>query len=84
MSTDSGLRGPLTYLALLFHHAFRGIINRQENARKCITVPAEQIRRWTDIYIRSRFLGALLMMLSTRRSNSAASDADETTALLSL
>jgi hypothetical protein len=78
----------LVYFVIAFPACFpwyHKIVRRTpENASLCHLSGSDISEIQAGLYIRSRFLGALLMMLSTRSSNSAASDAEETTALLSL
>lgn len=55
---------------LVVHHAIMCFLSAQDNPE--------------PDYMRSRFLGAALMMLSTLSNNSAASAADDTTAFFNL
>ena len=58
--------------------------NMAPNANRCGGVTWPCYLKGRQIYMRSLFRGALLIILSTRNNNSAASLAELTTAFLSL
>jgi hypothetical protein len=64
----------------LIDHLFHEVLNLEQRPKDATGMVSQP----SVFHIRSRFLGALRIMLSTLNSSSAASDADETTARLSL